>query len=375
MTVTEIPVILSGHVKGKDGRQIPRAVGEIEVGVLHGRIEVPIREYGNNRGYQHPASQTRVRKLSHDLKDDRVDLPTAVLLNIRDYDETQHVREADGQCALAIGTHDRFFIVDGQHRLRALTALVDDDEKKWRSFKVPFVCLLGASEDEEMRQFYVVNSTAKSVSTDLAYDLLRAQAANNPGLRSALEEGEEAWKLQGQELSDRLKDVEPWKGRIRFPAEPKGQTTIPSSGMVNSLRELTRGVSPVFQQASLEDQVSILDAYWKGILRVLPGASEAPGEFTLQKMTGTVIMHNLLPNVLEIVRSHGASMKEPASYEEVLREPLEKLEGEARNGEVVRGVDFWRSGADGAAGGFSSNAGRRVIRARLLNLLPNVQIT
>jgi hypothetical protein len=31
------------------------------------------------------------------------------------------------------------------------------------------------AEDEEMRQFYVVNSTAKSVRTDLALDLLKQQ--------------------------------------------------------------------------------------------------------------------------------------------------------------------------------------------------------
>jgi hypothetical protein len=28
----------------------------------------------------------------------------------------------------------------------------------WKSFQVPFVCMLGANEDEEMDQFYIVNS-------------------------------------------------------------------------------------------------------------------------------------------------------------------------------------------------------------------------
>jgi hypothetical protein len=33
--------------------------------------------------------------------------------------------------------------------------------------------MIGAGELEEMRQFYVVNSTAKSVRTDLVLDLLK----------------------------------------------------------------------------------------------------------------------------------------------------------------------------------------------------------
>jgi hypothetical protein len=33
---------------------------------------------------------------------------------------------------------------------------------------IPFTCMLGATEDEEMDQFYIVNSKAKSVRTDLA---------------------------------------------------------------------------------------------------------------------------------------------------------------------------------------------------------------
>lgn len=377
MPMSEIPVIVAGHVKGERGRLIPRAVGEINVGVLHDRVEVPIREYNNNSGYQRPASQTRVRKLANELKDERVDLPTAILLNIRDFDESRHLRRDSGQTVLAIGATDRFFVVDGQHRFKALDSLVQDsdpDDSRWRTYTVPFVCLLGATEAEEMRQFYVVNSTAKSVSTDLAYDLLRAQAANSPELREAFEESGEAWKLHGQEVADRLKETPPWTGRIRFPAEPKLQTTIPSSGMVNSLRELMRGISPVFQQATIENQVSILAAYWGGILRVLPEAAESPNSYTLQKMTGTVVMHSMLPNVIEILRSRGSSLLDPVAYEEDLREPLEELEGQSRTDELVRGADFWRSGEDGAAGGFSSNAGRRVIRARLMRLLPNVEI-
>ena len=381
MTVTEVPVISGGSVSGKNQRCIPRVVGEIEAGVLHDQLEIPRRDYDGRQGYQRPVSPTRVRRLSLDLDNDLVDLPTALLLNIRDFDPERHLRKGERGDVLVIGDTDRFFVVDGQHRLAALGSLIDsegsgtDAESKWRSFKIPFVCLLGATEAEEMRQFYVVNSTAKSVSTDLAYDLLREQAKQSPGLRKTLGESGDAWKLHGQEIADKLQETPAWRGRIRFPSQKKTkQMTIPSSGMVNSLRELVRGSSPMFEQASLEDQIGILEAYWSGILRVLPEANDNPNDFTLQKMTGAVALHSVLPIVIEILRSEGHSHLDPTAYEEALRNPLEHLEGEARTGEVVRGIDFWRSGADGVAGGYSSNAGRRVIRAKLVSLLPKLNI-
>ena len=65
---------------------------------------------------------------------------------------------------------------------------------------IPFVCVLGASEREEMEQFYVVNSTAKSVRTDLAYDLLKQRAENDP--RSSLRF--KSWARSGKWTGRRL---------------------------------------------------------------------------------------------------------------------------------------------------------------------------
>jgi hypothetical protein len=78
------------------------------------------------------------------------------------------------------------YVVDGQHRTAALCELVEEDPVAWSPFSLPFVCMSGASERQEMGQFYVVNSTAKSVRTDLAYDLLKQRAESDPGLARAL---------------------------------------------------------------------------------------------------------------------------------------------------------------------------------------------
>jgi hypothetical protein len=63
--------------------------------------------------------------------------------------------------------------------VEASRKLIDEDAK-WEDFVVPFVCMVGATEAEEIEQFYVVNSRAKSVRTDLALLLLRTIADRDP---------------------------------------------------------------------------------------------------------------------------------------------------------------------------------------------------
>jgi uncharacterized protein (DUF1015 family) len=86
---------------------------------------------------------------------------------------------------------ERIYVVDGQHRIEALMRLYlkrDVPDEKWGDFRLSITFMLGATELEEMEQFYVVNSTAKSVRTDLAYDLLKQRAESNPDLIRSLDE-------------------------------------------------------------------------------------------------------------------------------------------------------------------------------------------
>ena len=108
---------------------------------------------------------------------------------------------------------------------------------------------------------------------------------------------------------------------------------------------------------------------------MIPDVFSDPSKYTLQKRTGVAVMHEFLVDLLEFVRSKNWSVVDPESYREGLQEPLEHLSGDTPSGEFVSGSDFWESGADGAAGAFSSNAGRRVLVARLRQRLPEVQIS
>ena len=206
---------------------IPQVVGVISAGVLVRNFVVPFRDSRRKQGYQRPVSQTRVNKLATDLRSGRVDLPTAVLLNIRGGADGVIQKPGDGMTIFHPNGRD-LYVVDGQHRIAALAKLVEQDPDKWQGYQVPFVCMIGATEMEEMRQFYVVNSTAKSVRTDLALDLLKQQAENDPDLMASLVEKGESWKVEAQTITEQLAPTRLWRHRIRFPGDPAGETTIGS---------------------------------------------------------------------------------------------------------------------------------------------------
>jgi hypothetical protein len=124
----------------------------------------------------------------------------------------------------------------------------------------------------------------------------------------------------------------------------------------------------------VESRLGILTAYWEGVALVLPDVFRNPTEYGLQKSTGVQIMHSLLISVLELLRSTGQSVLDPEAYSEALSEALLSLEGDTAEGDVARGAEFWLAGVQGAAGSFSSNAGRRVLLARLRTELPEVEV-
>ena len=359
------PIVLT---KLRSGTQL--AVGAMTAGVLSEVYYVPRRDSRNKTGYQREVTTARVNRLVKDLKEGRVDLPTSILLNLQDFRAATHLTD-DGR-ALTIHKGDRLNVVDGQHRTAALDRLVEENPDKWSNFQVPFVCMLGAQEREEIKQFYVVNSTAKSVRTDLALDLLRQRAETETGLVDSLIETGEMWKVKGQRIAEELATTSVWRGRIRFPSDVPGDTTIRSSGIVASLKQML--ASPFFSQLEESQQVKILDAYWKGIKKVIPEAFEDPGLFVIQKATGVMVMHSLFLAVMEYVRSTGRSLVEPEPFADALEAALSELEGDTGNGDIARGYEFWLAGGDGAAGSYSSNAGRRVLVAKLRSSLPRIEV-
>ncbi|HJR57698.1 MAG TPA: DGQHR domain-containing protein [Rhizomicrobium sp.] len=349
--------------------------GFIPAGALiPNHYEIPHHDPRTKKGYQRPPQESRINELVADLRKERVDLPTAILLNIRNKDARHGL--ADGHLDLNAlrATDAHFYVVDGQHRILALKKLIGefDVDYRWSKFMLPFVCMIGATEEQEMDQFYVVNSKAKSVRTDLALLILRQRAERDDKVYEALLERGKDWQVEAQKVVETLAaESSVWRGRIRLPAMEKADTTIPSASMVSSLKPLL--ASPYFGQLGFDQQLKVLDAFWRGIREVMRPAFDDPTEFSIQKGVGVIVLHAVLLHILEIVRSKGLSVVEPEAFSQVLKKPLESLQGDDARGSPVSGLDFWRGAPNGAAGSYSSSAGRRVLIAKLRQLLPQVE--
>ena len=85
----------------------------------------------NPDGYQREPIVSRINSLKRELQAKRVDLPTAILLNLRTYDESRHIPYVGTVTELVLNGEDRLFIVDGQHRVESLIRLYEEDPKTW----------------------------------------------------------------------------------------------------------------------------------------------------------------------------------------------------------------------------------------------------
>ena len=183
---------------------IMTVVGVIPAETLVRHHAVPQRDVLRGTGYQRSPSQRRVNDLAASITRHLVDLPTSVLLSLRGESASQVLKrvgpdsyELDLDPEKA-STEHQLFVVDGQHRVKALAKAMNEDQADILNVKIPFVCMIGADESQEMEQFHVVNSNAKSVPTDLALDLLRARAEHDPAFAERLKDSGRKWELDAQ---------------------------------------------------------------------------------------------------------------------------------------------------------------------------------
>ena len=376
MNVSEMHVVRGPTLRGK----ITTVVGVMPAKVLVEHHHVPHRDPVQETGYQRRPTEARVTQLAREIKNKQVDLPTSVLLNLR-HIQDQQVLTKNGLDSYLLcldpkksSDDHRLFVVDGQHRIRALQRAIEDGVDV-SNIKIPFVCMIGADEMREMEQFHVVNSNAKSVPTDLAFDLLKARAESDSNFARRLEQRGKKWEVDAQSLTKHLAtSSSTWKERIRLPNMAKGDTIVPSASFVKSLKPLLTQTVLFQSIRSLERQAQVIDAYWRAIRRVLPKAFESPSAYSIQKGVGVTVLHGVFPIVLDLARSGGGSLFDPASYEPIMGKSLERLQGANGEGDMVQGAEFWRTGRAGAVGSYSSAAGQRRLAEYLQAALPELDL-
>ncbi|MCY3908388.1 MAG: hypothetical protein OXF63_14195 [Anaerolineaceae bacterium] len=182
-------------------------------------------------------------------------------------------------------------------------------------------------------------------------------------MRDYLVSSGEIWKVNAQELTDMVARRGVWIDRIRFPNEAKGNTLITSNSFASSLKPPLRQTN--FNVLPTGQRANIVDAYWRGIEKVLPECFRTPKRYNIQKTVGVYVFHDLLSFVLHHAASAGSPVDHPDSYAGILGKTLRRLNGENLLGEEASGPDFWKMGREGISGVYSSGSGRQ----RLVQLI------
>lgn len=364
--------------------------------VIHHRQIDEFDSITNPDGYQRNPVTARMRKAGDYYRgaEGRLPglMPNPLLANIREGDLAKadlnfcDGNRADYENAKASGENwvgvvrldlpsdIQIWIYDGQHRVGGIELVAAD----LGNIPVPLSITLGLPREDEMREFYEVNTNAKSVKTDLAWELLRHMAVDDPQLAALLEETGRDWTVRGVEVvHELLAGSEVWAESIQLPntrRKPSDRLTVTQAQFVKSLRPVLN--MPLLQKAPASTVASVVDAYWDGIAKIFPGLfspDASPKDFVIQKGAGVTALHRVLPFAVETLRARGQGLGNSEAYAAVMSK-LPELSGdvfdEDGTASPVGGPAFWLSGSQGVAGQFTGEAGYRRLASRIQALMP-----
>jgi DGQHR domain-containing protein len=323
-------------------------------------------------GYQRPLNEKRIGEGAWYLIEGEAIFPTSVLLSVRGEGAVFH--EETSVDGITLGTLDvpdeqAVFVIDGQHRKEMLEEAIRRGERVLEDYQVPVTILLAPEKFEEMRAFYLVNSRAKSVPTDIADRLLQRAYRERGGVwllehESPSDKKAEKSLMQGRATMavDYLRQHCPvWQSMIEVPGEEKPsrhavrQHTIVSSLLEGPFKESTF--------TRLDDQAigELLDRYWRALAQVFNEAFAEPENYSIRRTPGLYSLHMIFPDIFERCR-------EMRDYSE------EKIV------EILRGMNldsnFWHKDADvGDPKTFgTSMKSLRILAETLRALLPRLSL-
>lgn len=304
-----------------------------------------------SQGYQRPPERSRITRIGKYLIAGEGGglFPTAVLLAARsplEYDRREGKVRITSDAPLQI--------VDGQHRLAGLRyAIVEKGATALGDYSIPFVIMETPDRITEMKQFLIVNGTAKQVRTDLVNMILTATYAD---VDRADIPRKDLWKIVVSNVVDRLAKSEesPWYELVGLPGDvgAGGSKPIRATSFITSLRPVylwLKEASGLFDTVrSTDDEIDmmydIVVAYWQALKDVVPDAFEEPMDFVIQKTPGVFSLHLLLRRLLgDMYRGRRSFDRE--TFREFVQDHPE-----------ITSPDFWRR-QGGRASDFGSMKG------------------
>jgi DGQHR domain-containing protein len=131
------------------------------------------RRRDQDEGYQRMVDIKRVKEIKTNLEEGKIEgFPNSVLLNstITLNPEPYTKSQCPKQIKISIPNHySSCRIVDGQHRILSFSLL---DSVTQTKFSLPIVLIDNMSISDEIKMFLDINNNAKSVDTNLEYELI-----------------------------------------------------------------------------------------------------------------------------------------------------------------------------------------------------------
>jgi DGQHR domain-containing protein len=312
-------------------------------------------------GYQRAPERSRIRKLANFLKTESVPmLPTSILLSHRG-EPLKRKELSDGMAEVTFPEDEVLWIVDGQHRVKALeVAIKEDGLERFKSFQLPVVIVEFPDIEEEAHQFQIINENMKKVNTQLARRLLALRLAKgDDSTRRAIRQTRRLWEAETVEVIRALQADEgsAWSGRIQPPNTRKSADHI--------VRELSFSTSlkPILTDEVCTDlgteRISqFLVNYWEAWRQLLPEAFESPSEYVIQKTPGVFSLHAVARYLLKVFVFR--RMTEPTV------DDIKVVLGDAGDAATA---SFWESGNAQGAAMAGSMAGFKILADEIIDTL------
>ncbi|MEM3791637.1 MAG: DGQHR domain-containing protein [Candidatus Micrarchaeaceae archaeon] len=276
-------------------------------------------------GYQRRINEARARAFKKFMTGDRGVSPTAIILSYRDTKPIFKVLDKTHNFGILTLDKQKFWQVDGQHRIQGLRELVEASRgsppleyNRDMMFPVIIICpaLWGAEEMDEIKfqeayQFYVINKTQKSIDTALTEEFLLKLNEKLGGVAGVAREPLPTamihnidWVPTAIELADELNKTSAiWSGKILLANEkPHAGTFVNQKAFTDSLSPVLK--SDVMRSMPKEDLLKILEMYWKAIREKCPEAYTNYTKYVLFRRTGVFVMHSILPDVVTLINNY-----------------------------------------------------------------------
>jgi DGQHR domain-containing protein len=256
-------------------------------------------------GYQRSLVERRVAEVAWYLMNAEGVMPTSVLLSVR-----RKVKFNEERSVLEIPDEETLWIIDGQHRVAGLVGAIERGAQEMKDYPLPVVIMTNPDRVDEMRYFYVVNSKAKSVPTDVVERILQRTLAER-GRQWMLEKEEKVEKgayravnrAKAVGVVDYLRSECPvWKSMVSVPGEPKpNANAVKQHTLVGALVDGPYKV-PTLAELDTASLGVLLGHYWEAVREVWPEAFADPKSYSVMKSTGVWVLTLLFNDVFERCR-------------------------------------------------------------------------